>query len=294
MCGIGGIVTFDGSEPARADLKRLADALAHRGPDAEGFFSQAGMPGIGLAHRRLSIVDLSHAADHPVTGEDRTIQALLNGEIYNYRELRAGLEGRHVFRTQGDTESVVHGYEERGDEIVPALDGMFALALWDGNRRRLLLARDPFGKKPLYYWHDTNRFVFASEIKGLLAVGVPAGLNEKRLGEYLSFGYVPTPETLFAGIRKVPPASILVVDKDGVHAPRAYWDLEFPPDGSARKVGLDEAAVNKSRTRSGGCAPSPWASKATRFSTSAHGQRRWRAIWDPIITRPSPRRTPPT
>ena len=181
MCGIGGIVTFDGSEPPRAELKRIADALAHRGPDAEGYFSQAGVPGIGLAHRRLSIVDLSHEADHPVTGEDKTIQALLNGEVYNYLELRDGLEGRHTFRTQGDTEPVVHGYEERGDAIFAALDGMFALALWDGRQRRLVLARDPFGKKPLYYWHDAHRFVFASEIKGLLAVGVPVSLNEQRL-----------------------------------------------------------------------------------------------------------------
>jgi asparagine synthase (glutamine-hydrolysing) len=242
MCGIGGIVTFDGSEPAPAELKRIADALAHRGPDAEGFFSQAGMPGIGLAHRRLSIVDLRHEADHPVTGEDKTIQAMLNGEIYNYLPLRAELEGRHTFRTQGDTESLVHGYEERGDEIFAALDGMFALALWDGRRRRLVLARDPFGKKPLYYWHDAHRFVFASEIKGLLAVGVPASLDEKRLGEYLAFGYVPTPDTLFAGIRKVPPASTLVVDKDGAHEPRAYWDLKFPPAGGALRIGLDEAA----------------------------------------------------
>lgn len=242
MCGIGGIVTFDGSEPSRAELKRIADALAHRGPDAEGFFSQPGMPGIGLAHRRLSIVDLSHEADHPVTGEDKTIQALLNGEIYNYLPLRAELEGRHTFRTRGDTESLVHGYEERGDAIFAALDGMFALALWDGRRRRLVLARDPFGKKPLYYWHDARRFVFASEIKGLLAAGVPAGLDERRLGEYLAFGYIPTPGTLFAGIRKVPPASILVVDKDGVQEPRAYWDLEFPPEGGALKIGLDEAA----------------------------------------------------
>ena len=242
VCGIGGILTFDGSEPPRAELKRLADTLAHRGPDAEGYFSEGGMPGIGLAHRRLSIVDLSHEADHPVSGEDRKVQTLLNGEIYNFRELRAGLESRHAFRTQGDTESVVHGYEEHGDPIFAALDGMFAVALWDGRRRRLVLARDPFGKKPLYYWHDARRLVFASEIKGLLAVGVPATLNEKRLGEYLALGYVPTPETLFEGIRKVPPASILVADKDGVHAPRRYWDLAFPPEGGALAVSLDEAA----------------------------------------------------
>jgi asparagine synthase (glutamine-hydrolysing) len=242
VCGIGGILTFDGGEPARADLKRMADALKHRGPDAEGFFSEGGVPGIGLAHRRLSIVDLRREADHPVTGEDRTVQALLNGEVYNYRALRAGLESTHTFRTLGDTEPVVHGYEDRGDAIFAELDGMFALALWDGRRRRLVLARDAFGKKPLYYWHDARRFVFASEIKGLLAAGVPVALDETRLGESLAFGYVPTPRTLFAGIRKVPPASILVIDKDGVHEPRQFWDLSFPPAGEALAVSLEEAA----------------------------------------------------
>jgi asparagine synthase (glutamine-hydrolysing) len=237
MCGIGGILTFGGGEPLREDLKRMADALRHRGPDSDGFFSAGGVPGIGL-----SIVDLSREADHPVAGENGEVQALLNGEVYNYRALRAGLEGRHAFRTHGDTEPVVHGYEERGDAIFSELDGMFALALWDGRRRRLVLVRDGFGKKPLYYWHDARRFVFASEIKGLLAAGVPVALDESRLGEYVAFGYVPTPHTLFAGIRKVPPASILAVDADGVHEPRRYWDLEFPPRGRSLDVSLDEAA----------------------------------------------------
>ena len=242
MCGIGGILTFDGSPPSREDLQRMADALKHRGPDAEGFFVDAGRPGIGLAHRRLSVVDLSHEADHPVCGEDGKVQALLNGEIYNFRELRARFEGRHVFRTHGDTESVVHAYEEMGEGVFAELDGMFALAIWDGRTRRLVLARDAFGKKPLYYWHDAQRLVFASEIKGLLAAGVPVALDEQRLGEYVALGYVPTPATLFAGIRKLPPASSLVVDADGVRAPRPYWDLRFPPAGEPLAVTLDVAA----------------------------------------------------
>ena len=242
MCGIGGILTFDGSVPDRADLQRMADAMRHRGPDAEGFFVDAGRPGIGLAHRRLSVVDLSHEADHPVCGEDGKVQALLNGEIYNYRELRARFEARHAFRTQGDTETVVHAYEELGDAVFPELDGMFALAIWDGRARRLVLARDAFGKKPLYCWHDARRFVFASEIKGLLAAGVPVALDEGRLGEYLALGYVPTPGTLFAGIRKLEPASSMAVDAGGVHAPVPYWDLRFPPRGQPLAVTLDAAA----------------------------------------------------
>jgi asparagine synthase (glutamine-hydrolysing) len=242
MCGIGGVLTFEGSPPPRAELQRMADAMRHRGPDAEGFFTDDGRPGIGLAHRRLSVVDLSHEADHPVCGEDGLVQALLNGEIYNYRELRARFEGRHVFRTQGDTETVVHAYEERGDAVFADLDGMFALAVWDGRARRLVLARDAFGKKPLYYWHDARRFVFASEIKGLLAAGVPVAMDERRLGEYLALGYVPTPDTLFAGIRRLPPACSMAVDAAGVHAPRPFWDLRFPPRGEELTVTLDEAA----------------------------------------------------
>ena len=134
-------------------------ALAHRGPDAEGFSIDArAAPSVGLAHRRLSIIDLSHEADQPIGNEDGTVLAMLNGEIYNFAELRAGAGGRATASaSHGDTETIVHGYEDAGDAIVAALDGMFALALWDARRRRLLLARDPFGKKPLYYWTDGAR-----------------------------------------------------------------------------------------------------------------------------------------
>src|SRR5262249_52816791 len=149
---------------------------------------------------------------------------------------------RHDFRTSGDTEVVAHGYEEREEAAVAALDGMFALAIWDGRRRRLVLARDPFGKKPLYCWHDYRRLVFGSEIKSLLAAGVRAGMAEERLGESLAFGYVPSPGTFFRGIVKVPPASVLVADAGGARVLPPYWDLSFPPRGQAARVGLEEAA----------------------------------------------------
>ncbi|HET6900041.1 MAG TPA: asparagine synthase (glutamine-hydrolyzing), partial [Vicinamibacteria bacterium] len=181
----------------------------------------------------LSIIDLSAAANQPLGGEDERVQVLLNGEIYNFQELRDSLANGHTFRTHGDTEVIAHGYEDRGDGIIPRLDGMFALAIWDARRRRLVLARDPFGKKPLYYWSDARRLVFGSEIKALLAAGVPAEMADERLREYLAFGYVPTPATLFRGIRKLPPASLMVVDAQGPSAPRAYWDLAYPPEGEA-------------------------------------------------------------
>ena len=244
MCGLGGVLSFREATVDQRQLQRMAATLRHRGPDAEGFYSDcAALPALGLFHRRLSIIDLSHAADHPVPNEDGSVQVMLNGEIYNFAELRRELEPRHTFRSHGDTEVVAHGYEERGDAIVEALDGMFALTLWDARRRRLVLARDPFGKKPLYYWHDDRRLVFASEIKALLAAGVPAEMDETCLPEYLAFGYVPSPRTLFRGIRKVPPASLLVADASGVQEPRRYWDPRFPRRGEETRVSMAEAAA---------------------------------------------------
>ena len=146
MCGIAGVLHFDGAPVDAALLERMGQALAHRGPDAQGvFIDAAAAPAVGLVHRRLSIIDLSPEANQPLGGEDGRVQAMLNGEIYNFAALRAELLPRHRWRSQGDTEVVAHGYEELGDAIVPRLDGMFALALWDGARRRLLLARDHFG-----------------------------------------------------------------------------------------------------------------------------------------------------
>jgi asparagine synthase (glutamine-hydrolysing) len=243
VCGLAGILTFDGAPVARSTLAAMGDCLRHRGPDAAGYHADSSAPaGIGLVHRRLSIIDLSAAADQPLANEDGSVLVLLNGEIYNFRELRSGLASHHSFRSQGDTEVIAHLYEERGEEAIAALDGMFAIAIWDARSRRLLLARDHFGKKPLYYWHDTRRLVFGSEIKALLAAGVPVEMAEENLGEYLAFGYVPTPRTLYRGIRKLPPASLLVADAAGVGSPRPYWDLRFPPARRAARVRLRDAA----------------------------------------------------
>jgi asparagine synthase (glutamine-hydrolysing) len=244
MCGLAGILSFDGGPIERATLQRMGDALRHRGPDAEGCYCDAASaPGIGLVHRRLSVIDLSRVADQPLGTEDGRIQVLLNGEIYNFQELRATLTARHLFRSKGDTEVVAHLYEEQGDAAIAVLDGMFALAIWDARRRRLVLARDPLGKKPLYYWSDGRRLVFGSEIKALLAAGAPAEMNEDALGEYLAYGYVPTPGTFFRGIRKLPPATILIVDAAGVREPSPYWDLRFPPAGEGRNVSEADAAA---------------------------------------------------
>jgi asparagine synthase (glutamine-hydrolysing) len=242
MCGLAGVVHRDGAPVDERQLRRMAASLAHRGPDAEGYFrDDAASLSVGLAHRRLSVIDLSREADHPIANEDGSVQVAFNGEIYNYRALRATLTGRHSFRSTGDTEVIAHLYEDHGVDAIGLLDGMFALALWDGSRRRLVLARDAFGKKPLYYWSDERRFVFGSEIKALLAAGVPAEMDDSGLAEYLGFGYVPTPRTMYRGIRKLPPASTLIVDAAGVHGPEAYWDLRFPKHGEQARVSEQEA-----------------------------------------------------
>src|SRR3954452_16248664 len=166
MCGIAGVMYADGRPVAPALLKAMGDRIAHRGPDAEGFWSA---PGVGLVHRRLSIIDLS-GGDQPLGNEDGSVQVVFNGEIYNYLELRGWLLGRgHRFKTNSDTEVLVHLYEEAGDALVERLRGMFTFALWDARRERLLLARDRLGIKPLYVWRDADKVLFGSEIKALLA-----------------------------------------------------------------------------------------------------------------------------
>jgi asparagine synthase (glutamine-hydrolysing) len=224
MCGICGQLSWEGEISPEA-VARMAGVLVHRGPDAEGH-SVAGP--IALGHRRLSIIDLSEAAHEPMANEDGSIWLVFNGEIYNFRELRSELEPRHRFRSQSDAEVVLHLYEERGDDAVRALDGMFAFAVWDGRRRRLLLGRDRSGKKPLFY-HDGSRvFAFASEVKALLAhPAVPKQRDDRSLPLYLTYGYVPTPGTFYRGIQSLPPAHTLVVTEAGVETPKPYWSVRF-------------------------------------------------------------------
>jgi asparagine synthase (glutamine-hydrolysing) len=227
MCGIAGIVQR-GAE-ARIDPERLrcmAGAMRHRGPDDAAEWTGAG---VGLAHRRLSIIDLSPAGRQPMPNEDETIWLVFNGEIYNFAELRERLEGKgHVFRSHTDSEVIVHLYEEEGDHCIERLDGMFALALWDTRERRLLLARDRLGKKPLKYAELADGgLVFASELKALLASGlVERDVDLPQLDQYLSFGYVPSPGTGFSGIRKLAPAHRLIWERGRTRTER-YWCLDY-------------------------------------------------------------------
>jgi len=205
----------------------MRDAMLHRGPDDEGLFIGEG---VGLGHRRLSIIDVA-GSRQPMTNPDETLWLTYNGEVYNFQELRDELEARGVtFRTKGDTEVVLRAYEVHGDAAVERLRGMFAFGLWDARRRRLLLARDPLGIKPLYYTQTVDGlFLFASEIRALLTwPGVRAELDPAALWDYLGQRYVPGPRTAFKGIAKLPPGHLAVVSRDGVEI-RRYWDV--PLDG---------------------------------------------------------------
>ena len=224
MCGIAGIVAAPGDRPSAESLTAMGDAIAHRGPDDS---TVRVLGRAGLAFRRLSIIDVAGGAQ-PISNEDETIHVILNGEIYNHEDLRRDLEARgHRFRTRSDVEVVVHGYEVWGDDVVTRLRGMFALALWDEKRQRLLLARDRLGKKPLVYRHAGDTLVFASELTGVLAApGVPREADLTAIHHYLTYQYVPAPFTAFAGIRKLPPAHRLVFE-DGRATVSRYWSLSF-------------------------------------------------------------------
>ena len=225
MCGIAGYIGLAAPAHVTLGLKRMADAVAHRGPDDQGFFESEIRAGgrVGLAHRRLAIIDLTQGGQ-PLGNEDGTIQIVFNGEIYNFAALRQELESAgHVFRTHSDTETIVHAYEQWGDACVDRLLGMFAFALWDGPRQRLLLARDRFGKKPLFLMAHHGLLLFASEIKSLLAFpGVQPRFNERSLIPYLVYRYVPGPATMFEGIRKLMPGTVAVVE-GGVLAERGFY-----------------------------------------------------------------------
>lgn len=226
MCGISGLFSFGSArQPGKAELDRMISALHHRGPDGSSTFVDGP---VGLAHARLSIIDLA-GGWQPIANEDETVWVVFNGEIFNYVELRQRLEREgHRFRTQSDTEVIVHLYEELGDDFVDELNGQFAIALWDKRRQRLVLARDRAGIRPLFYTQAGGRLAFASEVKSLFTLPeVARRLDLEGLASTFTYWSVLPPKTVFEGVYSVPPGHRMTVDAAGVRLTR-YWDWEFP------------------------------------------------------------------
>lgn len=236
MCGICGKIDFRGDLVDEVLIRKMCGILVHRGPDDEGIFVA---PHIGLGQRRLSIIDLRRIATPPLANEDGSLRIVFNGEIYNYREERCELAAKgHVFRTDADTEVILHLYEEYGTDCLKRLRGMFAFALWDSRKKILFAARDRLGKKPFYYTKSPFAFLFGSEIKAITAdPGVSASPNYEAIDRYLTWQYVPSPLTAFSGIFKLPPAHYLVCGVDGSVDVQRYW---IPPD-----VGKTTAATRE-------------------------------------------------
>jgi asparagine synthase (glutamine-hydrolysing) len=250
MCGIAGILALDRRSAVTAEpLRRMRDALIHRGPDGTGLFLKGPM---GLAHTRLAVIDIA-AGDQPMANEHGDVHIVFNGEIYNHAELRPGLEARgHYYRSRCDTETILHLYEDEGDAVVEHLRGMFAFAIWDEPRQRLLLARDRLGIKPLYYVMTGTHLLFASEIKALLASHlIRATFNEQVLPEFLSTRFVSGEQTFFRDIRKLLPGHVCSWTLDGPVTSRRYWEVPTPgpvaPSGALSALDLRariEAAVD--------------------------------------------------
>ncbi len=234
MCGISGIFDTRGRRDIPRDLLvAMNDAIAHRGPDDDGFHFE---PGVGLGHRRLSIIDLA-TGHQPLYNEDHTVGVVFNGEIYNYQELAAELAARgHVFRTRSDTEVIVHAWEEWGEACVTRFRGMFAFGLWDRNRETLFLARDRLGVKPMHYTIlPDGLLLFGSELKALLAhPGLNRVIDPQTIEDYFALGYVPEPRTVFRDVFKLEPGHTLAVRRgQPIPKPREYWDVRFDVDGAA-------------------------------------------------------------
>ena len=239
MCGIAGILNTDGAPVDEGALRSMARALRHRGPDDEGVWVDGR---IGLAHRRLSIIDLADG-HQPMSNEAGTTWVCFNGEIYNHVDLRRELQARGAtFRTQCDTEVLVHLYDALGEAMLEQLVGMFAFALYDASRGRLILARDRMGQKPLLYFRRPNCLAFASEMQALrLAPGFPSDIRPQSVHDYLTFQYVPSPHTIYAGVRKLPPACVLSCARDTTDAPepKPYWSLNY---GGTTPASLSDSA----------------------------------------------------
>ncbi len=241
MCGIAGILGYGaGHPPSDGELRAMIGALVHRGPDGQGYLRKGP---VGLAHARLSIIDLVGGAQ-PIHNEDKTVSVVFNGEIFNFVELRASLEQRgHSFYTRSDTEVIVHAYEEHGLDFPEVLNGQFAIALWDAARQRLVLARDRAGIRPLFYTQTGGRFLFASEVKALFALPeVDRRLDLRGLGEAFTYWSPVGARTMFEGVRALPPGHLMTVAADGSTDLRRYWDWTFPSPRELPERSGDEYA----------------------------------------------------
>ncbi|MDG2303906.1 MAG: asparagine synthase (glutamine-hydrolyzing) [Candidatus Binatia bacterium] len=238
MCGIAGQLSLDPTAILnQADVQPMCDVIVHRGPDDQGFLVDGPL---AMGMRRLSIIDLE-GGHQPLYNEDRTIGVVQNGEIYNFRELREELESKgHKFETNSDTEAIVHLYEEYGTACVEKLRGMFAIAIWDAPRRRLMLARDRLGIKPLYYGHSRGRLLFGSELKSLLAAGLDCAIDRQALHDYLTLTHIPAPASIFRDARKLPPGHRMIVENGNTTIER-YWTLDLTPNPALadERVALD-------------------------------------------------------
>ncbi len=225
MCGITGIISK--SPDDLAIVERMTESLTHRGPDNFGYFRDNN---VSLGHRRLSIIDLSPSANQPMKNEDGTIHLVCNGEIYNYKEKTIELKSKgHVFRSNSDSEVLLHLYEEYHDDFLEHVNGMFAFALWDSNRKRMLLSVDRFGKKPLYYSFNNGSLIFASELKALLyCKWIKRDIDMKAIDRYLTLRYVPAPMTIFSSIKKLEPSTLMVWEQGKVKISR-YWQPKSNP-----------------------------------------------------------------
>ncbi|PHS05159.1 MAG: asparagine synthase (glutamine-hydrolyzing) [Blastopirellula sp.] len=244
MCGITGALWTDPAKAIEIDrLRKMTNVLAHRGPDDSGLLHSnlqqcspyPTIPGIALGHRRLSIIDIA-GGHQPMCNEDETVWVVFNGEIYNFQALRSRLEGAgHTFRTQSDTETLVHLYEDEGADCFKHLNGMFSIAIWDSRNRRLVLGRDRLGQKPLYYYHEPGRLIFGSELKAILQVPeVPREVDPNAIDEYLTYQYVPHPNTIFKQIKKLSPGHSLVIENDTL-TNQAYWTPNFREENTLSK-----------------------------------------------------------
>lgn len=305
MCGICGVFNFATGEPADpVALKRATDAMAHRGPDDEGFYLEGAL---GLGNRRLSIIDLP-GGHQPIANEDESVWITFNGEIYNYRDLRPDLVARgHQFRTNSDTETILHLYEEYDLRFLDYLRGMFAFAIWDGRKRRLLLARDRLGVKPLFYSLESGRLAFASELRTLRELlHRPPAIDPQSIYDFFGFRYIPAPQTFYRGVEKLLPGHFLVADPMGVHS-HAYWDV--PAEEETAKSDKDIAAEFVELLResvrlrlvadvplgvflSGGQTPAPWWPSWPGLVRAPFAPSRWDSANPSITSCPLPARWP--